>query len=244
MKQRKKRSKVWFIETEKLKEIVKNQKSLAGILKEIGVVFGGGGVFALKKRLVQENIDYSHIPLGLQHNKGIPSGIKKKDLSEILVYNSNYTRSKLKKRLIKENILKEECATCGLGPVWNNKPISLQLDHINGIYNDNRLKNLRILCPNCHTQTDTWCNKAGRYKKERGILIKRKPLKRKCSRCKVEISDKSKNQLCTPCFSEIRQKTVRPIKEILLKKIQEQGYSATAREYGVSDNAIRKWSKQ
>jgi hypothetical protein len=46
-----------------------------------------------------------------------------------------------------------------IGPNWNNKGLVLQLDHINGVHNDNRVENLRILCPNCHSQTDTFCAK-------------------------------------------------------------------------------------
>ncbi|MGB2240169.1 MAG: HNH endonuclease [Pseudomonadales bacterium] len=51
------------------------------------------------------------------------------------------------------------CSSCGIGDEWNGKPITLQLDHINGVNNDHRLDNLRMLCPNCHSQTDTWCGR-------------------------------------------------------------------------------------
>ena len=81
-------------------------------------------------------------------------------LEDILVENSSYTnRYRIKKRLYEEGILKEQCCICGLGPFWNGKPITLQLDHINGIFNDHRISNLRILCPNCHTQTNTFGSK-------------------------------------------------------------------------------------
>lgn len=64
--------------------------------------------------------------------------------------------SDLKKRLINSGKLLNICAICHQPPVHNGRPLTLQLDHINGIHNDNRIENLRILCPNCHTQTPTY----------------------------------------------------------------------------------------
>lgn len=70
---------------------------------------------------------------------------------------SNITSTKLKARLLKHDLIKNECSECGIGGVWNGKPIVLQLDHIDGNSNNNLLDNLRILCPNCHSQTHTYC---------------------------------------------------------------------------------------
>lgn len=64
-----------------------------------------------------------------------------------------------KEQLYRYGLKTEECEWCGLGPEWNGKPIVLELDHVNGNPRDNRLENLRILCPNCHSQTDTHCGK-------------------------------------------------------------------------------------
>ena len=80
-------------------------------------------------------------------------------LSEILEgKHSQYQTNKLRKRILKENILENVCSECGIAE-YNEKPIVLQLDHINGKSKDHTLKNLRLLCPNCHSQTDTWCGK-------------------------------------------------------------------------------------
>lgn len=75
-----------------------------------------------------------------------------------------YSTNKLKKRLIEEGIIKEICSSCGIGPEWQGKKLVHVLDHINGINNDHRIENLRLLCPNCNSQTDTFC---GRNKNKR-----------------------------------------------------------------------------
>lgn len=69
-----------------------------------------------------------------------------------------YQTFKLNKRLLKEKILENKCSVCQIDS-WNNLPISLHLDHINGESSDHRLENLRLLCPNCHSQTETYCGK-------------------------------------------------------------------------------------
>jgi HNH endonuclease len=78
---------------------------------------------------------------------------------EVFCENSDFaSRMQIKKRL-KAKGLPQVCDECKLSGEWNGKPLVLQLDHINGVYNDNRIENLRLLCPNCHSQTDTFCAK-------------------------------------------------------------------------------------
>lgn len=79
--------------------------------------------------------------------------------AEVFVENSTYPRKNIKKRILEKNLLEYKCACCGLGGYWNDMPLVLQLDHINGVNNDHRLTNLRFLCPNCHTQQDTYAGK-------------------------------------------------------------------------------------
>ncbi len=79
---------------------------------------------------------------------------------EILVENSPYKNIPiLKKRLLKEGLLEYKCAICGNTGEWLGQPLTLQLDHINGDHFDHRLENLRLLCPNCHSQTETFSGK-------------------------------------------------------------------------------------
>lgn len=156
-------------------------------------------------------------------------------LEDILIENSKfiYTNT-LKKKLYKKGIFKNQCVICGINE-WNGKELVCQLDHINGISNDNRLENLRILCPNCHSQTATYANKK---KKE----IKKTP-RINCVKCKFESNGKV---FCDECkkTEAIKRRTVeRPPYEQLLKEIEESNFSAVGRKYGVSDNAIRRWIK-
>ncbi|QGF20312.1 HNH endonuclease [Gordonia phage Sixama] len=72
---------------------------------------------------------------------------------------STYARHRLKGRILKHKLIPYVCAICGIGPIWNGKPMPLILDHINGVNNDNRLENLRFTCSNCGTQLPTYCSK-------------------------------------------------------------------------------------
>ncbi len=96
-------------------------------------------------------------------NQGLRGGIKKAPpkilLSEILEGNyPHFQTYKLKNRLLKEGLIKNICSICGIEK-WNNKPIKLELDHIDGKRVNHEFSNLRLLCPNCHSQTDTYRSK-------------------------------------------------------------------------------------
>lgn len=86
------------------------------------------------------------------NNKIIP-------LDEILEgLHPHYQTFKLNKRLLKEGIFENVCSVCGISD-WNGQSLSMQLDHINGISSDHKIDNLRLICPNCHSQTPTFCGK-------------------------------------------------------------------------------------
>lgn len=139
----------------KLQKAVLESNSIKECLEKLGLRAAGGNYKQLIKWCNIHNIKVPRSSI-----KYTMRGIKGKiPLKEILIKNSTYSRYHLKKRLISEGILKNSCNICSLSCYWNNIPISLQLDHINGIYNDNRIENLRLLCPNCHSQTETFAGK-------------------------------------------------------------------------------------
>ena len=133
---------------EDLIEAVSKSSNINQVIKNLGLNKSSGTYNTIKKRMGE---------YGITQQFGI--GERKKYTDEtIFCENSTYDRSTLRNRIIRENKLRYRCSICNVVE-WNNKPMSLQLDHINGVNNDNRLENLRFLCPNCHTQTSTWGNK-------------------------------------------------------------------------------------
>lgn len=140
-------------------QAVKNNHSVAGVLRDIGLKAVGGNYKTVKNYIEEYNLDTSHFT-GQGWNVNNKANLNNKmPLSEALVENSPYkSTSNLKRRLVNEGLLEYKCNVCGIA-TWLGKEISLHLDHVNGVNNDNRIENLRLLCPNCHSQTSTYCGK-------------------------------------------------------------------------------------
>ena len=156
-------SKVYDLDDSSFQQLVLNSTSYTSICRAIGLSpYGSNGRTQIKKRCNELGISTEHITGKITRSSDFYSH-PKYTLDEILVENSSYSnRAKLKERLLRQNRLDYKCAICGNTGLWLNKELSLQLDHINGINNDNRIENLRFLCPNCHSQTQTF---SGRNKK-------------------------------------------------------------------------------
>ena len=134
-----------------LTEIVKNSKSVSDVINKLGLRTAGGNFKTIKNYIEIYKIDITHFEtdeLRIVKLKEL-SKENKIDLNLILVENSTYNRTSLKKRLIQEKILEYKCEKCLNIGKWIGENITLQLDHKNGIFNDNRIENLRFLCPNC-----------------------------------------------------------------------------------------------
>jgi Zn finger protein HypA/HybF involved in hydrogenase expression len=140
---------------EQLAKAVAASTSYASTLKILGLKPAGANYGNIKRHIIELQLDTSHWK-GQGWNKGKTLG-PKRNISEYLIDNTlrirpHISSDNLRKRLIKEGLKKAKCECCGIIE-WNNKEAPLELDHINGNHEDNRLENLQILCPNCHAQT-------------------------------------------------------------------------------------------
>lgn len=140
---------------DELRVAVAESQSLAATMRRLGYAPSGGIHRWLRAYIRDLGIDTSHFT-GQAWAKGRSAPTTARPLDEILVENSTYNTARLRARLIKAGLKPAACELCGL-QAWRGEPLPLMLDHINGEPTDNRLENLRILCPNCHALTPTWC---------------------------------------------------------------------------------------
>ncbi|MCK9567336.1 HNH endonuclease [Candidatus Pacearchaeota archaeon] len=143
---------------------VSDSKHLAEVMKKLGITTGTNNYKTIKKSISGLNIDTSHFATTFPHIVGV-----KIPLEEILIQNSPYTNtSHLKERLLRAGLVEDKCSNCN-STHWLGCKLSLHLDHINGNNTDNRIDNLRLLCPNCHSLTDTYCRGVGKKRKHIGV---------------------------------------------------------------------------
>lgn len=223
------RSKVYKVSDEEFKKIIEANVSYSNCLRKLGLEPRGGSSTDILKRRIQE------LKCSTKHFNGhANNSIKnKKPLCEILIKNSNYfSINTLKKRLLKEGLIEYKCDCCGLTE-WLDKPISLQLDHINGDNTDHRLENLRLLCPNCHSQTSTYAGKnAIRY-------VKAKP-KAYCKKCGKELKWIT-SKLCSNCSHEQSRLVKRPDRNTFKQLVRTVPFTTLSMQFGISDVMVSKW---
>ena len=169
---------------------------------------------------------------------------RRRPLEELLVEHSNYKRHSLKRRLFAEGLKERQCEMCGQGEDWNGRRMSLILDHVNGVPTDNRLENLRIVCPNCAATLDTHCGRKRPAPEPRACLVCDQLFEPRYTQhryCSLECVGKANVVKLGGVPRPERRKVERPPYDELMKELASSNYSAVGRKYGVSDNAVRKW---
>ncbi|MFJ9613248.1 HNH endonuclease [Streptomyces noursei] len=143
---------------EELRRAVEGATSIAGALRTLGKPDSGQFRTLFHTWVAQDGLDTSHF-LGQAHQRGKPGPVPVKRPEEILVRHDrkHRTRTHLLRRALREVVVPELCTGCGVGAEWLGKPMTLEIDHISGDWSDDRRENLRLLCPNCHAITSTWC---------------------------------------------------------------------------------------
>jgi hypothetical protein len=133
--------------------------SFAGCLRTLGLPVTGGQQAHLTRRIRRAGIDTSHF-LGQAHSRGrkLPR-LNPADVLVVLPEGSDRPKTQILRSAMLRSGVPHVCGECDCGPEWRGRRLTLMIDHINGDWLDNRLENLRFLCPNCHSQTSTWCRK-------------------------------------------------------------------------------------
>ena len=217
---------------DEFRKIVLSSHSHAEALRTIGYHTNSGNIQkAYLQRIKDLNIE---IPYTYQKKKA--NKLKPED---VFVKNATCSNTSLRRAYLKENT-NYICSICGQGPIWHGKPLTLILDHINGIHSDNRLENLRWVCPNCNIQLDTTARNKTVEKSHP------KPIKR-CKDCGKQIDLKStrcnqceQNKRIIKVIQGLREKVSR---EDLKSLIRNKSFLAIGKMFNVSDNAVRKWCK-
>ena len=146
---------------ELLEPIVAQSLSIAEVLRRLGLRQAGGTQTHVARRIRDYGLDTTHF-LGTRRNSGPGHKPPRKAAAELLVEKHPLalrTHADKLRRALAEIGRPRECAVCGLGDEWQGSKLTLEIDHINGQHHDNRPDNLRLLCPNCHSQTETFCSR-------------------------------------------------------------------------------------
>lgn len=137
---------------------MKESRSMRQTLQALGLRPTGGNYKSLRGKIRIQSLSTAHW-LGQGYRKGSSGWVTKRPLDEILVRGSTYTNSShLRQRLVDEGVFEDRCSTCGISE-WRGRELVMHLEHKNGDNTDHRLPNLCLLCPNCHSQTPTYCGR-------------------------------------------------------------------------------------
>lgn len=147
-------NKIYELTDEQFVNLIKESINISEVLFKLGYTIKGNswGFSQVRQRMTDLNLDFNTFKGKSELQKNIYRIV---DATKLFTSNSKHARNTIRRHIIKNNLLPYRCSICGCVE-WQGKTLSLELDHINGINTDNRLENLRFLCPNCHSQTTTY----------------------------------------------------------------------------------------
>ncbi len=222
-------SPIWALDEDLFIELVEKVSSVKEIFGHLGMRGASSSYKTIKRRMGSLGLDYEAL---VAKGKSCMKGANRRpkvSLDELLVKSDSPLWTDAKQRIISSGTLGPEmCSKCGVGTEWQGEPLVLQLDHINGDSKDHRRENLRLLCPNCHTQTKTWGTKS-----QRKIY--------RCPDCSKVICKQA--HFCGSCSSKRRHRPLKinwPPTAELHKLLSKHSYREVGRMLGVTDNTIRK----
>ncbi len=264
---------------EEFKEVALRSVTYTELIRKLGRPISGGSFITIKNRLKRVGIPESHFinerRTTCSKERGNWGGNTTLKPDEILVNGRHSDGRKENTHKLRSAFLstgvQELCSICGLKPEWNGQPLRLQIDHINGIPTDNRRENLRFICPNCHSQTETFGTKnvkrplgrKGNKSHISGEKIERNSVKKKekalsyrvdveCSGCSVKfLRRKSRIHAANYCTSECKKKyqSVQtkanwPPDAELVEMVKNSSRLQIGKILGVSDKAVSKRLKR
>ena len=226
---------------QELQSFLDQSESLQSFMSKMGYSTSAGSNTQTAHYIIEKyNLDLSQLQIN-RNNAIIKKKKKRKknkeELEKYFVSHSTLKRYNIRKIIIANNLIPYVCSFCGNDGHWLDKTLALELDHINGINNDNRLENLRWLCPNCHAITDTYCGKNIKNKSEK--------IENRCEICGQVISKRAKK--CIKCYHQTELYKEQHSKECPVDRqklkdlIRNHSFLSIGNMYNVSDNAIRLW---
>lgn len=204
---------------DEFKQIIEESKTYKEALGKLGYHHSGGAYITLRKRIKALNISVEHMTPAARY------GTSQRQVPNEEIFIKDYHGGvKVRERVLKDNLIPYKCALCDQPPEWHGKKLTLTLDHINGDHYDNRIENLRFLCPNCDSQQSTY---GAKNKKGYGSnFTPKKSVQKKRKKC-------------------INVKLPRVSQEEFMAALRTfKNFTEMGKRFGVSDNAVRKWCRK
>ncbi len=231
-------SNIWTLSKSELQEVVDRSSTLSEVLTNLGHnAITGGSYRRMMQRFKEDDIDLSELRLRAETRR-LASLAAMRRITRIpdeRIFCENSTYTSVRPLVISRKLIPYTCALCPNDGNHNGRPLSLHLDHVNGTNNDNRLNNLRWLCPNCHSQTPTYAGK-------------RRKVIHQCEKCGGKRCKASKSKLCVSCrppgFAAGNFKITWPSTAEMAAMVQVEPTSTISKRIGVSDVAVAKFCKR